>query len=391
MNTNLYPIPENEEARIETLQSYEVLDTPAELAFDRITALAARMFEVEIALVSLVDTNRQWFKSKHGLGACETSRSTAFCAHAIADGAPDVFVVLDATKDQRFSDNPLVTGDPFIRFYAGAPLSVDDGVRLGTLCIISTTPRTEFSIRLKMDLTDLASMVVEELTLRKLLIQNHKKQLSSASHDLKTPLFCFSLCLDALDATKLASSQRRILDHARGNVDLMKWTVDNALQVHQQQQNQQQEPQHQQADQEETIAVLEVVTRVQKVVKYYPKRVRILCILDDDVPKDISTVPVRLVNALINYLTNSCKFTASGEIKLRISAVDDLALGGAAVVFEVEDTGCGVQDPSVLFKETSRDGEFIGSGLAAVHHHMRVLGGRCGHHARADGKRGACF
>jgi len=132
-------IPDNEEERLKALQSLEILDTSPEEDFDRITCLATKVFNVPISLVSLVDTSRQWFKSKTGLEACETSREVAFCSHAIL--GDDVFIVEDSTKDERFSDNPLVTGEPKVIFYAGIPLSTTSGHKIGTLCLIDHTPR----------------------------------------------------------------------------------------------------------------------------------------------------------------------------------------------------------------------------------------------------------
>lgn len=153
-------VPENERQRLDALRRLAVLDTPAEERFDRITRMARNMFDVPIALVSLVDENRQWFKSCCGLPVLETSRDISFCGHAILGEA--LFVVEDASQDPRFSDNPLVTGEPHIRFYAGHPLAVGNGLKLGTLCIIDRKPRL-FGQREMLLLSDLASMVESEL------------------------------------------------------------------------------------------------------------------------------------------------------------------------------------------------------------------------------------
>lgn len=134
--------PRDERTRLETLRSLKLLDTSPSERFDRLTRIARRMFGVPISLVSLVDENRQWFKSRQGLDATETPRDISFCGHAILDD--DIFIVPDATKDNRFVDNPLVTDNPNIRFYAGVPLRVSNGSKIGTLCIIDEKPR-EFS------------------------------------------------------------------------------------------------------------------------------------------------------------------------------------------------------------------------------------------------------
>ena len=154
------PLPLDETARLVSLHSLRILDTPNEERFDRITRMAQRVFGVDTCLISLLDANRQWFKSKQGLEACETSREISFCGHAILEN--DVLVVQNALADERFADNPLVTDDPNIRFYAGCPVHGPDGHRLGTLCLIHPEPRS-FSDDDMDTLRDLASMVDDEL------------------------------------------------------------------------------------------------------------------------------------------------------------------------------------------------------------------------------------
>jgi GAF domain-containing protein len=157
-----------ESARIESLESYEVLDTPAEKIFDEFAHLAAEIGETPTALISLVDGTRQWFKARVGLLAEETPRNIAFCAHAIE--CDDVFVVPDASLDPRFAENPLVTGAPSIRFYAGAPLITLDGHALGTVCVIDYVPR-EFSLEKQEALQALSRQVMAQLELRRRLFR----------------------------------------------------------------------------------------------------------------------------------------------------------------------------------------------------------------------------
>jgi len=153
-------IPENELQRLATLRALNVLDTDAEERFDRITRLTRRIFSLPICVVTLVDAERQWFKSRQGLEVTETPREISFCGHAI--NQDDIFIVNDALKDPRFSDNPLVTEQPHIRFYAGYPLTIHRQYRVGTLCLIGTEPR-EFTAEDIETLTDLGEMVEAEL------------------------------------------------------------------------------------------------------------------------------------------------------------------------------------------------------------------------------------
>lgn len=154
------PIPDDEALRLTALRGLSILDTPPEERFDRLTRLARSFFNVEIALVSLVDEHRQWFKSRQGLEACETGRAVSFCGHAILGGA--ILQVPDAVSDLRFADNPFVIGPPHVRFYAGAPLSTPDGYRIGTLCIIDSKPRSLSEAQCRI-LRDLADCVEDEI------------------------------------------------------------------------------------------------------------------------------------------------------------------------------------------------------------------------------------
>ena len=182
-------IPENESERLHALRTLKILDTSHEERFDRVTRMAKRMFGVSISLVSLVDEDRQWFKSKQGLEATETPREISFCGHAI--NQEGLFIVPNALEDERFADNPLVTDAPNIRFYAGYPLKLRQGINLGTLCLIDSKPKVLDEEDQQL-LKDLGAMIEQEIksiqlaTLDELtMISNRRGFLTMAEHSLK--------------------------------------------------------------------------------------------------------------------------------------------------------------------------------------------------------------
>lgn len=214
-------LPVNEKTRIKTLKSLDVLDTEPEERFDRLTRMSQRLFGVPIALVSLVDENRQWFKSCVGLDVNETPRDISFCGHAIL--GDDVFIIADAASDARFADNPLVVDEPHIRFYAGCPLRSLNGSKLGTLCIIDRKPRNMTGEDIE-TLKDLASMVERELAAVQLAtlddltkISNRRGFMALAQHTLNLcdrQETCASLAFIDLNKFKLINDN---FGHAEGD------------------------------------------------------------------------------------------------------------------------------------------------------------------------------
>lgn len=228
------PLPADEAERLSALERYDILDTVREQAYDDFTTMAAEICGTPIALISLVDKNRQWFKSELGLGATETPRDLAFCAHAIVD--KQTLIVPDATADQRFHDNPLVTGSPDIRFYAGAPLVTDDGHGLGTLCVIDRVPRTLTENQVKA-LEALSRQLMGHLELRRAMIslrgaeEAKKKFVANVSHELRTPLTsirgALALTLDG-DPT-LDQDSRELLSAAHRSANRLLALVNDLL------------------------------------------------------------------------------------------------------------------------------------------------------------------
>jgi signal transduction histidine kinase len=224
------PLDFDEEKRLKALKRYQILDTEAEQEYEELVKLASELCEVPISLITLIDSNRQWFKARLGLDLPETPRTVAFCAHAILDNA--LMTVEDAVHDERFSDNPLVTDEPDIRFYAGMPLITPDGYKLGTLCVIDRKPR-KLSPLQKRGLEVLANQVVKLLELRlknkelSELVQLQSKMLSVISHDVRGPLNSLQVLLEFIgsesnpeeikevleDALKLISNGRDLLEN----------------------------------------------------------------------------------------------------------------------------------------------------------------------------------
>lgn len=202
-------IPLNEAERLQTLNSYCVLDTQSEEIFDDLTVLIASICGVPIALISLVDESRQWFKSRVGINASQTPRDIAFCAHAILN-PNEILEVSDALIDKRFSDNPLVTGDPKIRFYAGAPLVAPNGLSLGTLCVIDTKPR-KLNYHQKFSLVYLSKVVINQLELHRSLALLRSAELRLKSNNI---VLESELQQEVMERYHLEVNSRRILDSA---------------------------------------------------------------------------------------------------------------------------------------------------------------------------------
>ncbi len=236
-------IYKHEQERLRNLESYSILDTLPECDYDNLTAIAAEICNTPVALVSLIDNKRQWFKSHHGLDASETPKEHAFCAHAIND-PESLFIIQDARTDERFHDNPLVTGDPFVIFYAGMPLVSDEGFPLGTLCVIDHKPKLLSQSQIS-SLKALSRQVINLFKLRKnkQLLENalsaleeKNQELESfayvAAHDLKSPLVGISNMSQLLKDfyyDKFDAEGRHMLDLLDGSSQKLTGLIDGLL------------------------------------------------------------------------------------------------------------------------------------------------------------------
>jgi len=235
--------PHNESERIKALRSYGVLDTLSEKEYDQLTAIASQICGCKMSLISLVDEDRQWFKARVGLDVSETAREFAFCAHAIHEPRKTL-VVPDARLDNRFHDNPLVTGDPHLAFYAGVPLVNEDGLSLGTLCVLDSEPKTLSESQLDA-LSALAEQVMALLELRRSKmalertlgnLEEKNRELEQfafiAAHDLKSPLNGISSLTDVLidsHSEMLQQEGVRMLNAIRGSSQQLSSLINGLL------------------------------------------------------------------------------------------------------------------------------------------------------------------
>jgi signal transduction histidine kinase len=234
------PTPPDEEERLRDLVCLQILDTPPEPRFDRITRVAQHLFRVPIATIALIDRRRQWLKSKQGVEGREIPRSISFCGHAILQD--DVFVVENAVADARFADNPLVTSHPSIRFYAGAPLSGPSGRRIGTLCVIDSVPRS-ISAADKAALVDLARWAESELANVGLTeavsaleaeVARKREFVTTVAHEVRTPLTSIRAALGLVAANErlsAGSTEREMLEIASRNTARLSRVLDDFLEL----------------------------------------------------------------------------------------------------------------------------------------------------------------
>lgn len=398
-------IPANEAHRLAVLKSLDILDSGESSEFENLVTLVKQVFSIPMVAVSFVDEKRQWFKSSIGLPVCETSRDISFCAHVVASGAP--VVVKDAMLDERFFDNPMVTGEPYLKFYAGVPLAPFDGVILGTLCVMSDKPG-EFSDDDYNLLTQFARQVealirhhVDQIQLletnekleqqQSLLVLMHEAEkrannaksdfLSSMSHELKTPLHAiagFSQLLLKSQKENLSEKQRNHVNQIYESSDYLLSLINDVLELSKIEAGVMSVSMTQ-------IRLKGVVDEVIETVKVLPAADGISIKLDADNDDELTVHAdeKRLRQIFYNLLSNAIKYNSVKgvvEIKWRY-------LESGMIRVEIKDTGVGIspeKEPQ-LFQSFSRlgyeDNEAIdgtGVGLSLTQKIVERLQGRIG-------------
>lgn len=376
-------IPQNEKERLNALLAYQILDSDPEKDFDDIVALASEICNTPMSTITLIDKNRQWFKSKIGLEFEEGSRENSFCAHAI-NSPGETLIVSDTLKDVRFSDNPLVTDFPNIRSYAGVPLVDIDGFALGSLCVVDTEPRHLSPFQISA-LEKLANQVIKLLELRKKNIQlsesynslltkykDLEQFASIVSHDLKSPLnniILLSKLLQESNKELMDAESIQMLDYIRSSSVELKKLVDAILSYYKYD--------------NENVAVTEII-RLNDLLKY------IIGILDIKnefkfiLPKKnhkLYSNKIALVQILFNIISNSIKYNdkPKGIITIDFSETDDF------YILSLTDNGIGIDKENFdkifnIFETLGKTDRFdlkgTGMGLSTVQKMVEKLNGK---------------
>lgn len=366
---------ENESERIKALQSYQVLDSLPEREYDDITLIASQICDVPITLISLIDEDRQWFKSKLGISAEETHRDISFCGHAILNPEQPL-IIEDATKDDRFVDNPLVTGSPNIAFYAGIPLVDHDGFALGTLCAIDASPR-KLSAQQIESLKALGRQVVQLLELRRSKIELEEKNeylnrfTSIAAHDIKAPIHnIYFLSQLLIEDTKdiVSANDTDLLEKIQFSAEKMTHLINGLLEYSRD---------HNQPEKHFKSILLTELESELKSMLLFDKT----CSIEFTATlSEIQSHPILLTQVLTNLVSNAIKYNdkENPSVSLRFSETESNYL------IDVKDNGPGIPveqfekifEPFVIQAAKDRFGnKGHGLGLATVKKAIASLGG----------------
>ncbi len=335
------PAPITDELeRVNVLKNYKILDTAAEQAFDRLTDLASTFYQSPIALISLVDEERQWFKSRVGLDATETPRDISFCQHAIKSDAP--FIVQDARNDERFKDNPLVTDGPKIRFYAGAPLKSPTGHRIGTLCVIDPEPRDKFGLNDSKQLQLLADIVISEMELRlhnaKLTsaLRSQSDFLSMVSHEIRNPLGAIIGLSDALNNGSFNPEQTKKVKGIQSSSRVLMGLLNDVLDF----------TKSKAGKIQLNISATDLSTLFNTFKETWSeaaadKSLSFHVNIDNNLPQIARLDELRVNQILNNVVSNAIKFTSDGSITTNIGTQEDV-ISGLSLTITISDTGIGM-------------------------------------------------
>lgn len=377
-------LPDDEKQRLDALYDYDILDTEAEKVFDDLTQLASEICDTPIALISLIDPDRQWFKSTVGLDASETSRDIAFCSHAILQR--QVFEIPDATQDDRFFDNPLVTGDPNIRFYAGAQLVTPDGYALGTLCAISDQPKT-LTAQQRNALEILSREVVSQLELRKKVRQleeasQHKTDfLSNMSHEVRNPINGILGTLLLLQDTPLTPGQTNLVNLSIKSSESLLAIVNDVLDLSKIEAGMIEL----ESTEFDLLSLLGDIAASHG-VRADEKSLELICPDCYLEPSWVTGDPLRIRQILNNLVGNAIKFTDQGQIHVSVFP-ETQSNNQVSMRFEVRDSGIGLTEEQVgkLFNRyaqaessTSRKHGGTGLGLVISKQLVEAMGGEIG-------------
>lgn len=351
---NTQPIPHQEEARLEALHKLALLDTSPEPDYDRIAQLAAYICQVPIAIIGFIDQNRHWFKSTVGLPAAfkQASRRDSFCQYTIMNS--EILQVPDALADERFSHNPFVKGEPYLRFYVGMPLIVEDGLCIGTLCVFDTRPRV-LTAEQKYAMQTLVASVVAQIALgqQKKEIEKEKEIvtqcltiksqfLANMSHELRTPLNGVLGLTHLLLTTSLSSEQKQYLHH-------IKTCTENLVTIFNDILDSSKIESGKVVFESYPFTFREVVTASVGLFKpkAEEKQLQLVSCLDDQIPEVVIGDSLKLSQILNNLLSNAIKFTHQGGVHLQVW-VKEKNKEIVKLLFTVEDTGIGIEPEKMI-------------------------------------------